>query len=161
MYFRLQKFSDRINWVTQKIVVIILMVMAVDVFLNVMFRYLFKIAFISSEELARYLMIWAAFLGLSLAAKGKEHIGLEYFRKLAGPRLNLYLIITSDFLTMFFFGILFYYSLKFAALGLNNLTPAMRISYFVVYFSIPLGCFLTVIQILFIFLNNLNSLLRP
>jgi TRAP-type C4-dicarboxylate transport system permease small subunit len=152
------RISAILNKTTEKVVIVLLVIMAVDVFMNVTFRYIFKIAFISSEELARYLMIWASFLGISLAVRAKEHMGVEYFRERIGPTTYRYLVLISEMGMLFFFGVIFIYGWKLSIAGMENATPAMRISYFYVYLSIPLGCILAILQITGILITNFKTL---
>ena len=49
-----------------------------------------------SEELARYLFIWAAFVGWVIASRNKSHIRISLVVDRAGPRLKLALGVFSD-----------------------------------------------------------------
>jgi TRAP-type C4-dicarboxylate transport system permease small subunit len=54
-----------------------LALMAVLVFGNVVLRYGFNFGITVSEELARFLFVWLAFIGAILALKEGEHLGVD------------------------------------------------------------------------------------
>jgi TRAP-type transport system small permease protein len=62
-----------------------LAVMVALVFGNVVLRYGFNSGIAVSEELARFLFVWLVFMGSVLAARRREHLGMDSFRNLFGP----------------------------------------------------------------------------
>ncbi|MCB1637400.1 MAG: hypothetical protein KDI15_00975, partial [Thiothrix sp.] len=59
------KASDRINTIVEAIVAVLMLLLVLDVWLGVADRYFFHWQLPWPEELARYLMIWAAMLAVS------------------------------------------------------------------------------------------------
>ena len=59
------QISDRLNRAIEAIVAAIMLLLVVDVWLGVLDRYLLHWQLPWPEELARYLMIWAAMLAVS------------------------------------------------------------------------------------------------
>lgn len=64
----------------------LLVVMSLVVLIQVFSRYLFNHAFVWAEELVRYLMIWMVMIGAALVQAVNEHIRIDFFPMLAGPR---------------------------------------------------------------------------
>ena len=52
---------------------------------QVVFRYVFNAPLTWSEELARYLFIWCAFLGWTIASRRRSHLAMTF---VAGRRLH-------------------------------------------------------------------------
>ena len=78
----LQRTSAQISRISERAVrqtlVAMVAAMTVIIIIQVFLRYLFLYSLSWSEEVARYLMIWASFLGASLAVKYGFHIGVEF-----------------------------------------------------------------------------------
>jgi TRAP-type C4-dicarboxylate transport system permease small subunit len=51
------------------------------IFSEIVFRYVLDSSLIWSEELARYLLVWVAMLGCSIALRKKGHFGIELLVK--------------------------------------------------------------------------------
>lgn len=61
------------------------------VFAQVVSRYMFNTSLIWAEELARYILIWQAFLLIGMAYQQGELVAVEALPKLLGPRLRFFL----------------------------------------------------------------------
>lgn len=123
------------------------------VVLQVILRFM-KTGFGWNEEVARYLMIWAAFLGGTLAFRQGSHVGMDIIaNRLKGNKARIVNIINL-FLVIIFLFILGKES-YLLILKLRQLTPALRIPYKYIYSIIPISCILMIIQAL----SDLQSLL--
>lgn len=71
--------------------------MVVMVFGNVVLRYGFNSGIAVSEELSRFLFVWLVFMGSVLAARRREHLGMDSFRNLFGRRGRRALDIVAEF----------------------------------------------------------------
>ena len=122
--------------------------MTVIIIIQVFLRYLFLYSLAWSEEVARYLMIWASFLGASLAVKYGLHIGVEFVvsRISGGPKSALSLVAKGS---MLFFLILFTIGGIQVAWALRDQdSPALLFSMFYAYLSAPVGGVFMIIQLL-------------
>ena len=72
----LYKVSEFLNKIVNQLCVITIGGMTAVVLLGVIFRYIFRMPLSWSEELSRYLMIWAATLAISIGIRDNEHVGL-------------------------------------------------------------------------------------
>ena len=75
----MKKIGEIINKAEEWILVVIMLALSVVVFLQVVFRYSGH-SLSWSEELSRYLAIWATFLGASYGFRYGAHIGVEAFK---------------------------------------------------------------------------------
>jgi len=148
---KLPRISEKISNISEKAVryalVGIVAVMTVIIIFQVFLRYLFLFSLSWSEEVARYLMIWASFLGASLAVKYGLHIGVEYLvnRFPPGPkRAVAFLAKASILLFLVFFTV---GGLQVAWALRDQDSPALLFSMFYAYLSAPVGGVFMIIQI--------------
>lgn len=120
------------------------------IFLQVIMRYVFKNSLSWSEELARYIFLWQAWVSTSYAVKKSKHIRVEiinkYFSKEGRKALELFVLATWAAFSFFFS----YksYNLTISIFKLKQLSPAIGIPMGYVYASVPVGCLLMGIRLL-------------
>jgi TRAP-type C4-dicarboxylate transport system permease small subunit len=149
---KLPRISAQISRISEKAVryalVGIVAIMTIIIIIQVFLRYLFLYSLSWSEEVARYLMIWASFLGASLAIKYALHIGVEIVvnRISAGPKRTITLIAKASMLLFLIFftvgGLQVAWALR------DQDSPALLFSMFYAYLSAPVGGVFMIIQLL-------------
>lgn len=82
-----------------------LVAMVVVVALQVFCRYALNSPLLWPEELATLSLIYLTFIGASAALKKRRHIAIDYFSKLWGPGLQLYLDVMIDVLVLVFLAV--------------------------------------------------------
>lgn len=125
-------------------------IMTVVVFLQVFFRFVVKGSLPWSEELARYVMVWAVFFGASMGAKSGAHIGVEAFVNLFPVGLKRAMIIVSAVFTQIFCVFVFVLSLQVVIriYEMEQVSPAMEIPMYWAYLAVPVGAVLMSIRFL-------------
>jgi TRAP-type C4-dicarboxylate transport system permease small subunit len=148
---KLPRISSQVSLISERAVRYalagIVAVMTVIIIAQVFLRYLFLYSLSWSEEVARYLMIWASFLGASLAVKYGLHIGVEYVINLfpQGPKRAIALVAKTSVL---FFLVLFTIGGLQVAWALRDQdSPALLFSMFYAYLSAPVGGVFMMIQL--------------
>jgi len=138
--------------------------MAFVTFLGVFFRYVVRDPLQWTEELARFLMLWSGFLAMNVAMHHRQHIKIDIIvRALPGWLCNS-LGYISDLLICYFLIIL---TIKGYSMSVKTMMTAssMKFSMSWIYMSVPLGSFLTLVQVLLIFgarvLRDVGSLSNP
>lgn len=127
--------TDGIRW----IIAFLLIGMVISVLLTIISRYIIKISIPWTEELARYLMIWIAFLAGSLGLKRGVHVGIVFLVRKTSPRIKRYIGIISKLSMMFFFIVVTLEGYNLARFVSRQLSPALRISMAWVYSSLPIS----------------------
>ncbi|KKM09916.1 hypothetical protein SY88_16455 [Clostridiales bacterium PH28_bin88] len=130
-----------LDYVEETAVTVLLGTMVVVVFLQVIFRFILKSSLPWSEELARYLMVWAVFIGASMGAKVGAHIGVEAFVKLLPQRIGRYAPVLAGLITAAFCVIMVGLSLQVVQKiqGSGQVSPAMLIPMYWAYLALPVG----------------------
>jgi C4-dicarboxylate transporter DctQ subunit len=72
----LKKLDNIVYHIEKILIVCALIVMSLVIFVQVVLRF-FSLGFPWAEELARYLMIWAGFMGASIATRQRRHLKLD------------------------------------------------------------------------------------
>jgi TRAP-type transport system small permease protein len=152
----LNKIGHVIEMAVGSFCVLIYAAMIVVALLGVLFRYVMLSPFEWTEELARFLMLWVGFLGMSMALRRNEHIALNFLGGFLPPALLRLVGYGIDLLV----GLFLYFLLKQGYLMTTRTlmtTSTLDLSMFWIYMSVPLGAFLTAIQLI---LNVTMKVLR-
>ncbi len=79
------KIRAQIDSVLEKILIIIMSLMVINVLWQVFSRYLLGDPSSFTDELARYLMIWVGVLGAAYVAGKGNHVAITYFTEKLSP----------------------------------------------------------------------------
>ncbi len=133
-----------LDWFEKTAVTALLGTMIAVVFLQVIFRFVIKGSLPWSEELARYVMVWAVFIGASMGAKSGAHIGVEAFVKVLPEGWKKPLVIVSAAFSVLFCGVVFALSAKVVIniFTSGQVSPAMEIPMYWAYAAVPVGILL-------------------
>jgi len=138
----LKKIDEKLTRIEEAAVAALLFTMTVVIFMSVLERFFLKMGLAWIEEFSRYLSVWGAFIGASLAAKKGAHIGIEAFVQILPPRAKkLESILVSALELLFSVVVLIIgaaFLRKLAATG--QISPAMRINIVWAYAAVPAGC---------------------
>ncbi|MGA0373707.1 MAG: TRAP transporter small permease [Flavobacteriaceae bacterium] len=136
------KLRAQIDSILEKILVVIMSMMVINVLWQVFSRYVLANPSSFTDELARYLMIWVGVLGAAYVAGKGNHVAITYFsEKLSPPnlkRVNIFInltILTFAILGMFIGGL----RLVYITLVLEQLSPSLKIPLGLVYSVIPIS----------------------
>jgi TRAP-type C4-dicarboxylate transport system permease small subunit len=148
---RIILISDKIGHVIELTVgsfcVLIYGAMIAAALLGVVFRYIMLSPFEWTEEVARFLMLWLGFLAMNIALRRNQHIAINFFGNRLPPGLSRLIGYCIDVLV----GLFLYYLLKQGYLMTTRTlmtASTLNISMFWIYMAVPLGAFLTVIQLI-------------
>lgn len=114
--------------------------MTLIVLLGVVFRYILKAPLPWAEELARYLMVWGASLGASIAYREGTHIAVTMLvDKLHGMTGKVITWLTQIIVIIFMTIIMIEGFILISKLS-GQTSPAMEIPMAWPYLAIPVGC---------------------
>ena len=98
-----------------------------------------------SEELARYIFIWVAFIGWVIASRKQSHIRISLVTDRAGPRLKLALGVFSDLCVIVFALIFVVKGWKLVQNNLDIETVTLFFDFWLVYTIIPMSALATIV----------------
>ena len=128
------------------VICIAISVMVANITIGVFFRYALNNSLSWTEELARYLMVWFALLGMGLALKENEHVSVSFFLNKMTPVVVVIIKIINVCLVMFFCLVLFKYSLNHLSVVKLQISPSIGIPMYLPYSAITIGSFLMALE---------------
>lgn len=146
LFEKLENFADKLAKITLFVVKVLTGILVITVLTGVFFRYVVRDSLSWTEELARYLMIWAALLAVSVGIKDKEHVGIQLLIKQFPPLLTKIITAVVYIITMVFLGVLTYKGYQVAGKAKTQLSLALNISMYWPLMSIPVSGVLAIIQ---------------
>ena len=123
------------------------MLLVLDVWLGVFFRYVVPLPLTFTEELARYLMIWMALLAVSSGIVYREHIGVTFVYDRLPTIVRRWIALAFDVIGFMFFFALLWYGIGFAERGFSRLTMIYSMPKGYVFAGVPLAASVACIQL--------------
>lgn len=149
--------SDRINSAVEALVAFLMLLLVLDVWLGVADRYVFHWQLPWPEELARYLMIWAAMLAVSSGISRREHIGLSAVLHRLPKPLRRALLIVMDLLSLALFAYVLWYGIPFATGGAARQAMIFGASLRPFYAAIPVAAAIASVQLVLVLLRDMGG----
>ena len=145
----LQRAQKVLTRITEIVCACLLSILVANIFVSVFSRYVFFIPLNFANQLSKYLVMWLAFMGSSLAIERGEHVAVELLlNRLSIPIRNV-LLIMLDILVSIFFITVIYFGFKFSINAMlsgfrDPLIWHMNLMY--AYLSVPVGFIFILIQ---------------
>ena len=146
------------NWLVERIIALLMVLLVADVWLGVVARYFLRVQIPWTEELARYLMIWAALLAISSGIARREHIGFRMLLERFPESLQKTLLIAFDVIAFAFFAFLFVYGIGMTGTGAKQFAMIFKMSMAVPYASVPVSALLACVQIVLAGMRDVGRL---
>lgn len=145
------RLVDALNLLLTGLVGVLLAVMATAVFGQVLVRFVLTAGGLNisapwTEELARYVLIWIVFLGAGVGCRKGQLISLEFVVR-ALPWLPGQIAKHAGYLICIgFFGLMVSVGIAFVELGRVETSPVMNLSKAWVYWAMPAGASLMILN---------------
>lgn len=116
-------------------------VMVLSVCIQVINRNSLQFSLFWLDEIARFSLVWATFIGASIALKDKELIALDLISNRLSSKAKKVFDLIIEIIVFLFILVLFYYSIKlmFDPSVLDQRSSALRMPQSFVYLSIPVS----------------------
>ena len=142
--------TDRISRVALRVLhgtgIVLFIGMCLLVLAQVVARKFFE-PLVWSEELARYVFIWVAFLGWVIANQRKSHIHISLVIDRSGPVLKKVLGVFSDLLVVVFALIFVFKGWRLVQNNFGIETVTLFFDFWVVYVIIPISALATLVVV--------------
>ena len=123
--------------------------MVAVVFTATLARYLNLFPMFWGEEVARYIMVFMAYIGAGLGMKRGAHVGVSFFTdRFRNVKIRIFLEGFRLGIIVFFCGMIMYYYRNIIAhqIFMGQTTPALYIPMWIPYSAVPLGMFLVALR---------------
>jgi TRAP-type C4-dicarboxylate transport system permease small subunit len=124
--------------------------MTAIVIVGVIFRYFFMSPIGWTEEAARYLMIWAASLAVSMGIMKGEHVGLTFLVEVLPPPIRRLAAVGVNLAILYFLWVLTERGYWMAINGRNQVSSLLGVSMIWSLAAIPVAGLLAMLQTLFL-----------
>lgn len=146
--------SRRLNWFVERLCVVLLGVLVMDVWLGILARYILPWQLTFTEELARYLMIWMALIAVSSGIAHREHIGVLVIFERFPILMRKWLAISFDLIALVFFGVILIYGIGMVERGFSRYTMINEIPKAWPFMGVPLAAALACIQLVLVSIHD-------
>lgn len=148
------KLSEWLDYACGGVCIVCLASMVILTGLQIVCRIWFT-ALAWSEELTRYLMVWATFLGASCVYRRSGHISVTVIQALFPPSCQKAMQACCHLLCGAFFLAAVSYGVDYMGMQSRQLSAALRIPMSWVYLAIPIGCGIMALHVLGLLLQML------
>ncbi len=135
----LDMMSNHITKWTVRVLPCLIGGMTIAVVLTIISRYITKISIPWTEEISRYLMIWAAFLAGSLGLKKGVHVGIVVVVERIPRSTGKWISLIAKLSLLFFFLVVVVEGCLMTVFVSTQLSPVLRVSMAWVYSALPVG----------------------
>ena len=142
----MQQIIETLNRWLKAVIVTLVAATAGIVILNVCSRYFFQMSLSWSAELARYMMVWIAFLGAAVLVDGNRHLKVDLWRKSISKKARLIRDTFIAGISLLFFGAITVFGFKLVVLSGGQAASSITwLPMGAVYAVIPFSGFLMVL----------------
>lgn len=151
----MDKARKALDWVSEKLSILIIAVMVVLVTWQVVARYIFSSPVPWSEQLSKYLFVWLVLINGAYMFGKHGHMKVAFFQELLPQKIQRWLNIFIELVViMFALAVLLYGGLMALRLGIAQTDAALGISMGYVYAALPLSGIITT---LYGFIHLINA----
>ena len=151
----------QLNKAVEWLCALILGVLVLDVGVGIVGRYLIDLPVTWTEELARYLMIWAALLAVSSGVARREHVAVTALLDRLPPRQRRVVCAAIDSLAFAFFAFLCYFGIAMTQQGANQFATIFEMTMWLPFAAVPVSSALVCLQLILTGVRDFTGGDRP
>ncbi|WBU52030.1 TRAP transporter small permease [Paracoccus sp. SCSIO 75233] len=144
----MERVMSAIDWAVTRVLMVAAGVEAVVVISAVIARYVFNSSFPWSEEVARAMLTWLIFLGMSAAFRRDEMVSLVFFREKLSDRGVLVVRLLTIGASIVFLAVAGWYTVKLMGLTARQTLPVTGLHIAWVYAAIPVGSAISILHLI-------------
>ena len=148
---KLRLYANRLSFVVDRITLwfcsILLVLMTLDLLVGIFCRYVILSPIIWTEEISRYMMIWAATLAMSSCIRRGEHLAVRFLVNILPKKIEFIVDIGMRIILAAFLIILTCYGISLARTNLDFSSQAMDLNMVFPTSAVPIGGALMLIQL--------------
>jgi TRAP-type C4-dicarboxylate transport system permease small subunit len=134
------------DWLLCKVCIALFMAILVTMMLQILFRYVFNAPLTWTEELARYLYIWACWLGAPVAMRRGNHVVITVLSERLPRRLAQAATLTTQAIALFFLLELAYQGTQLTIRSHTVIAITLPIPWSMIYIAAPLSALLMILE---------------
>ena len=142
-----ERFAFRLNWFNERVCALLVAATVLMVWFAVAERYILDLGAFWTEELARYIMIWAALMAVPCCVYRREHVALGFVFSRLPQSWQKPGRLLLDCIGLVFFLFLLVYSVGMVQQGSTEYASIFGMTMVVPFLSVLVSSLLTVVQI--------------
>lgn len=155
----LDGLSDALERLSDKVSIVLMCIFVAIVLMGVVFRYVLVLPLTWSEEVARYAMVWMAFISGSVALKRGEHVNVDTLLLLVrSQRLLALLGLLVHLAIGWFLVVLTVHGVRLVHTSFATTTPALGIPLAWPYLGVPIGSVLMLVHVVAFLCRDIKRL---
>ena len=126
---------------------------------NVVSRKLLNYSWSFTEEISQFILVLVTFIGVSYGARKARHICMTALFEALNQKWQKIFMLVSSIVTAAVLFYLAYYAYEYvlSTYKMQKTTPVLRMPFFLLISSVPVGLFLGGLQYVLTFIKNLTS----
>lgn len=148
--------GSRLNRAVELLCALILGILVLDVGLGIVGRYVIDLPVTWTEELARYLMIWAALLAVSCGVARREHVAVTTLLNHLPERPRRLVCAAIDVLAFVFFAFLCYFGIGMTEQGATQYATIFEMTMWLPFAAVPVSSALVCMQLVLAGVRDFN-----
>ena len=136
----LSALNDRLLWVCRHSVIALVGAIVVIVSLGVFFRFVLNNSLPWTEEVAKFVMVWMAFVGSPIVLRQGGHIAIDFVPNLLPRVLQQLLVLVVHAAVMTVLAVLVIQGWALAVNALPQVATTVPVSLFYIFLAVPIGC---------------------
>ena len=145
MYRKICRATDK---AAEVMLVIAMIGMVVCVFCQVLFRYVLKLPLFWTEEAARFLMVFAVYIGCSMGIRRDSHLGFTFLRDHCSEPVQLLMKTVANIGILALNVYIVYYGMNVVLRNTYQISPALQMPMWIIYAILPFAGFLACLQVI-------------
>lgn len=137
----------RLNRAVELLCALILGILVLDVGVGIVGRYVVDLPVTWTEELARYLMIWAALLAVSCGVARREHVAVTVLLNHLPTNPRRLVCAAIDVLGFMFFAFLCYFGIGMTEQGTSQYATIFEMTMWLPFAAVPVSSALVCVQL--------------
>ena len=154
---RLRRVAGWLDGLVAIVMILILAVMLVVTSAGVFWRYALNSGLVWADELSRFLLVWASFLGATLAVSRGAHITINVLYDRVSRKIQLWMSRVVDSLIIVFMGAIMVYAVKLLPVVRIRVAPTIAVSMDIPYSIIPISAGIIIFHILVRMLSGIDA----
>jgi len=152
------RVTAAISRALEVVTVCLLAVLCAVTFLGVADRYLLQTGIGWTEELARFLLIWASFLSATVVVHRSSHFCITFLVDMLPATTRRAIALSMHVLAIGVLGMIFVQGVRVTAIMRIQTSPAMDLPMNWIYLSLPIA---TALMIFFLIVQAVEMVVRP
>lgn len=140
------KIKNLFNRTIDTITIGLLVIMILSSFAQVIARYVFGSPFSWTEEVAVYSLVWATFLGSTIAIRSNDHLGVDFFVDLIPIKFKKILEGLLSLVIIVILCVIVVKGINLVEMVQNQRSAALRLSMAYFYSAVPIGAAIMLIE---------------